>query len=55
MILQAIIGAADRGADLTRRLRTFSRHQPLDPVAVDIDILITETAPMLRRTLGGTI
>ena len=53
--LQAIIGAADRGADLTRRLRTFSRHQPLDPVAVDIDILITETAPMLRRTLGGTI
>jgi PAS domain-containing protein len=53
--LQAIIGAADRGADLTRRLRTFSRHQPLDPVAVDIEILITETAPMLRRTLGGTI
>ena len=53
--LQAIIGAAERGADLTRRLRTFSRHQPLDPVAVDIEKLITETAPILRRTLGETI
>ncbi|MEX0693778.1 MAG: ATP-binding protein [Rhodospirillales bacterium] len=51
--LVSMIGnAGTRAADLTQRLLAFSRRQPLDPRAVDVNALITDLEPLLRRTLG---
>ena len=47
--------AAERGAELTGRLLAFSRRQPLDPRPSDINRLIADMDPMLRRTLGEHI
>jgi len=44
--------AAERGADLTRHLLAFARKQPLQPREVDVNMLILETAKLLRPTLG---
>jgi len=43
--------AAERGADLVRRLLAFSRRQPLVPVAVDVEALVAEMAGLLHRAL----
>jgi CheY-like chemotaxis protein len=43
--------AAQRGADLTRRLLAFSRRQILQPGRVDTGQLMHAMADMLRRTL----
>jgi PAS domain S-box-containing protein len=50
-----IVVAAERGADLTRRLLAFSRQQALAPIAVDIGRQLAELQPLLRRTLGEHI
>lgn len=47
--------AADRGAELTRRLLAFSRRQPLEARSIDIDVLLSDMAPLLRRTLGEDV
>ncbi|MDB5985774.1 MAG: hybrid sensor histidine kinase/response regulator [Nevskia sp.] len=47
--------AAQRSADLTRRLLAFARKQLLAPRAVNLNHLLTEMEPLLRRTLGGHI
>jgi PAS domain S-box-containing protein len=47
--------AVDRGAALTRGLLAFARQQPLDPKPIDINKLVTDLVPLLRRTLGETI
>jgi len=44
-----------RGAELTDRLLSFSRRQPLAPRAVDIDRTLTAMQGMLAQTLGETI
>ena len=49
------LGATQRGADLTHRLLAFSRRQPLQPVAIDINQLVTGMRDLLVRTLGETI
>ena len=43
--------AAERGAELTRRLLSFARRQPLKPVAVVLEELLAETRSMLALTL----
>jgi PAS domain S-box-containing protein len=53
--IRAIADAAQRGADLTRRLLAFSRQQPLRPRAVDLTTLVRDIAVMLSRTLGETV
>ncbi|MGJ5150299.1 MULTISPECIES: ATP-binding protein [unclassified Bradyrhizobium] len=50
-----ISAAAERGADLTRHLLAFSRRQPLQPRATDINALIVEAGRLLRPTLGEQI
>jgi PAS domain S-box-containing protein len=50
-----ILSAAERGADLTRRLLAFSRQQALEPVPVDIARQLAQLEPLLRRTLGEHI
>ena len=44
--------AAERGAELTRRLLAFSRRQPLEPRVLDPNALLSGMEGMLRRTLG---
>jgi CheY-like chemotaxis protein len=47
--------AAQRGAELTRRLLAFSRRQALQPVEVDLNKLVLDVEKLLRRTLGEHI
>lgn len=43
--------AADRGAELTKRLLAFSRKQPLQPQVCDVNVVIDGIEDMLRRTV----
>ncbi len=54
-VIASALRAVDRGSNLTRRLLTFARRQPLQPRAVVPRPLIEELGNMLRRTLGETI
>jgi signal transduction histidine kinase len=47
--------AAERGAELTSRLLAFSRQQPLDPKAIDINALISKMEGLMRRAIGGQL
>jgi PAS domain S-box-containing protein len=47
--------AAERGAELTCRLLAFSRQQPLDPKAIDINALISKMEGLMRRAIGGQL
>src|SRR5665213_193222 len=49
------MAAADRAADLTRRLLAFSRLQPLKPTSADIARTVNHISGLLRPTLGETI
>ena len=46
-----IRGAAERAAELTRRLLAFARRQPLAPQIVDVNELIYGLTPLLRPSL----
>lgn len=49
------LAAAKRGADLTRRLLSFSRQQPLQPSVVDGGRIIGNLSAVLRRVIDETI
>ena len=49
------IDAVMRGADLTRRLLAFSRRQPLDPRALDLNGLLRNVGELLRRSMRSDI
>ncbi|HYD51269.1 MAG TPA: ATP-binding protein, partial [Gemmatimonadaceae bacterium] len=53
--LDIIERAAVRGADLTRQLLAFSRKQVLQPVVLDLNAIIAESEPLLRRVVGDTV
>jgi PAS domain S-box-containing protein len=55
VLLDRALAAVDRGANLTRSLLAFSRKQPLSPVPLDANRLISETAELFRRPLGERI
>jgi two-component system, cell cycle sensor histidine kinase and response regulator CckA len=44
-----------RGADLTRRLLTFARLQPLQPQRIEVNDLVANITRLLARTLGQDI
>ena len=44
--------AAEQAADLVARLLAYSKRRPIDPVVVDLEVLVREQLPMLRRLLG---
>ncbi|MGH7725128.1 MAG: PAS domain-containing protein [Candidatus Eiseniibacteriota bacterium] len=44
--------AAERAAQLTGQLMAFGRRQSLDPVLLNLNGVISDFTPMLRRTLG---
>ncbi len=47
--------AAERGAELTNRLLSFSRRQALDPKPVDVSALARGMDQLLRRALGEQV
>jgi PAS domain S-box-containing protein len=49
------LDGALRCADLTQRLLTFSRRQPLRSKRIDLDELVSAMTELLRRTLGDRI
>jgi PAS domain S-box-containing protein len=49
------IEAAERVADLNRRLLAFARKQTLQPQITDVNQLVSGMATILRRTLGETV
>jgi CheY-like chemotaxis protein len=53
--VEEALGAAVRGAELTRQLLAFSRRQSLAPKAIDLNQLISDTSALWRRTVGDSI
>lgn len=53
--VEAAVDGAQRAAGLTQRLLAFSRQQPLAPVTLDGNKMISGMAELLARTLGETI
>ena len=54
-LAQMIMRAAERGAELTRRLLAFARRQPLAPKMTDINDLLLGMKGLLRQTIEGNI
>jgi len=53
--LDSAMQGARSAAQLTERLLAFARRQPLEPVRIDMNRLITGMLDLLRRTLGEEI
>ena len=47
--------AAGHAAELTRQLLAFSRKQVLEPKILDLNVVVAEVAPMMRRLIGEHI
>lgn len=54
-LAEQALGAASRGANLTRRLLAFSRRQPLQAQPVSLNQLVLGMLDLIRRTLGAHI
>ncbi|WP_343054865.1 PAS domain S-box protein [Brevundimonas basaltis] len=52
---EAALSAARRGERLTHQLLAFSRRQALRPEPTDLNGLIRESEPLLRRALGEAV
>lgn len=53
--LSRALGAAERGASLTRRLLAFSKRQTLRPQNIDVNRLLQDVITLLRPTIGDKI
>ena len=47
--------AAERSATITAQLLAFSRRQMLQPVPLDLNSVVRDLSPVLRRTLGDRV
>ncbi len=54
-LASTIFEAATRGAAMTQRLLAFARKQALSPQPVDVNRLVSDMDPLLRRALGEHI
>jgi signal transduction histidine kinase/chaperonin cofactor prefoldin len=54
-LLAEAISAAFRGRDLTLSMLSFARRAPLAPTEVDLNKVVQEMEPLLRRTLPENI
>jgi PAS domain S-box-containing protein len=54
-LIDTALRATTRGADLTQQLLAFSRQQPLNPEATDLNGLVEEMVELLDRALTETI
>jgi nitrogen-specific signal transduction histidine kinase/CheY-like chemotaxis protein len=53
--LSQIRDAGERAATLTQRLLSFSRHEVVRPVILDLNIVISGMVHILRRLLGSSV
>ena len=53
--LEIAHGGIDRAANLTQRLLSFARQQPLSPRPLDLDALIGGIRPLLEHSGGGDV
>lgn len=53
--IELILGAAERGANLTSQLLAFSRQQRLEPQVVDLNSTIVNMGGLLNASLRGAI
>jgi PAS domain S-box-containing protein len=53
--LREVIAAANRAAELTRQLLTFSRRQRVEPRVIDLAQAVRGVEQMLRRLLGEDV
>ena len=53
--LEPAIRATRRGADITSRLLSFSRRQPLSPMLIDLEQLLSDTIELLANSLPENI
>lgn len=54
-MVQSMQRAVDRGAALTQQLLTFARQQPLKQECHDLNVLIRDFEPMLRRAADRNV
>jgi len=54
-MIEAAQGAARRGERLTQQLLAFARRQALKPEPVQVDALLKDTEPLLRRAVGEAV
>src|ERR1035437_7316376 len=50
-----IVKAAERAASLTRRLLSFVRKQAIEPVPLDLSMVVADSIQMLRRLVGEDV
>jgi PAS domain S-box-containing protein len=55
VLIADALATAQRGAEMTRRLLTFARRQPLSPQEVDLNQVLRDLLPLLRRMVGAGI
>lgn len=53
--IEMALDGAQRAAQLTQRLLAFSRQQPLQPVAVDVNHLVAGMTDLLVHSLGSSV
>jgi len=53
--VRAITVAADKAAELTSQLLSFSRQQVVSPKVVDLTTAVQELEPMVRRLIGENV
>jgi signal transduction histidine kinase len=54
-LTRQILRAAERAADVTRRLLAFSRKQVVEPRVLDLNAVVTAADKLLRRLLGEDV
>ena len=53
--VEGISQAGDRAAALTKQLLAFSRRQVVQPMVLDVNVLVTNLVDMLQRVIGEDI
>ena len=54
-VLQAALGAAERGTSLIQNLLTFARRKPLYPRAVEVSAVVDNVEKILKQTISPDI
>jgi two-component system cell cycle sensor histidine kinase/response regulator CckA len=53
--IRALLSSTERGARLTRQLLAFGRRQVLNPVTLDLNVVLHEMEGVLRPLAGGDV